>query len=443
MERLVVRALMWGAWLSMGQLIWAVEPGTDELLEAHRFAAAKFQGVEGLRRPTAGLRVLTTDPPFSFKYDGSSSSEFLKTWERHCQTQEMDALRTQYTLQLTDPRTGLLVRCVAVEYHDFPTVEWTVYLKNTGSSDTPILEDVQAIDLRLERDAEGEFTLHEHTGDNCSPDSYRPHEFPLYPGTQQAVASPTGRPTTGALPYFNLEWPGAGVIVVVGWPGQWQAKFARDAGHGVVVTAGQELTRFKLHPGEEVRTPLMVLQFWRGDRIRAQNIWRRWMLAHNSPRPAGKSQPPILAACSMAYFQDGAGYNEGGERQFIDGFLHAGVNLDHWWIDAGWFEGGDVSWWDSVGNWEPDRERFPRGLKAVSDHAHARGLKMIVWFEPERVAAGTWLAENHPQWIHGGSKGGLLNLGCRKPAPGSQIISINFSVSSKSTSTGRTSISSR
>ena len=103
--------------------------------------------------------------------------------------------RMQYTLQLTDPRSGLLVRCVAVEYHDFPTVEWTVYLKNTGSSDTPILEDVQAIDLRLERDAEGEFTLHEHTGDNCSPDSYRPHEFPLYPGTQQAVASPTGRPT--------------------------------------------------------------------------------------------------------------------------------------------------------------------------------------------------------------------------------------------------------
>ena len=98
----------------------------------------------------------------------------------------------------------------------------------------------------------------------------------------------------------------------------------------------------------------------------------------------------------MAYFQDGAGYNESGERQFIDGFLHAGVNLDHWWIDAGWFEGGDVSWWDSVGNWEPDRERFPRGLKAVSDHVHARGLKMIVWFEPERVAAGTWLAENHP-----------------------------------------------
>ena len=38
-------------------------------------------------------------------------------------------------------------------------------------------------------------------------------------------------------------------------------------------------------------------------------------------------------------------------------------------------------------------------------------MKTIVWFEPERVAAGTWLAENHPEWILGGKNGGLLNLG--------------------------------
>jgi alpha-galactosidase len=35
----------------------------------------------------------------------------------------------------------------------------------------------------------------------------------------------------------------------------------------------------------------------------------------------------------------------------------------------------------------------------------------LLWFEPERVAAGTWLAENHPEWILGGKNGGLLNFG--------------------------------
>ena len=42
------------------------------------------------------------------------------------------------------------LRCVAIEYHDFPTVEWTVYFKNTGSNDTPILENIQAFDAQLD-----------------------------------------------------------------------------------------------------------------------------------------------------------------------------------------------------------------------------------------------------------------------------------------------------
>ena len=40
-----------------------------------------------------------------------------------------------------------------------------------------------------------------------------------------------------------------------------------------------------------------------------------------------------------------------------------------------------------------------RGLRPISDHAHAKGVKILVWFEPERVTAGTWIAENHPDSI--------------------------------------------
>ena len=67
--------------------------------------------------------------------------------------------------------------------------------------------------------------------------------------------------------------------------------------------------------------------------------------------------------------------------------------------------------WPKVGTWEPDPGRFPRGLKAVSDKVHGLGWKLVTWFEPERVHAGTWLAENHPEWVHGGKGGGLLDLG--------------------------------
>src|SRR4051812_18122542 len=116
------------------------------------------------------------------------------------------------------------------------------------------------------------------------------------------------------LPYFNLARGGGGLIVAGGgaggwgggggggggggWPGHWMAEIARDEAGGVRVVAGQEFARFRLHAGEAVRTPLVVLQAWSGTRVRAQNVWRRWMIAHNLPRPGGRVPRPRMFANS-------------------------------------------------------------------------------------------------------------------------------------------------
>ncbi|MBN2129998.1 MAG: alpha-galactosidase, partial [Sedimentisphaerales bacterium] len=170
----------------------------------------------------------------------------------------------------------------------------------------------------------------------------------------------------------------------------------------------QELTHFKLHPGEEVRTPLVVLQFYRGDWIPAQNVWRRWMWAHNLPRPGGKMLVPQMAACSSHQYGEMIHANEENQKMFIDGYLERGLKLDYWWMDAGWY--WNKHGWPHVGTWEVDTNRFPNGLRAICDYAHARGVRTIVWFEPERVAADTWLSNHRSHWVHGGSAGGLLKL---------------------------------
>ena len=40
-------------------------------------------------------------------------------------------------------------------------------------------------------------------------------------------------------------------------------------------------------------------------------------------------------------------------------------------------------------------------------------MKFLLWFEPERVSPGTYLAKEHPEWVisPGGDGGGLFNIG--------------------------------
>ena len=181
--------------------------------------------------PMTGLELgpYTTDPPFSFNYGDRSSAELLKSWKVERASRKLDDRRTERTLSYTDPESGLVVRCVAVEYHDFPTVEWTLYLKNAGEADTPIVQDVEALDVSFKRGPACEFELHHHRGDSCTPESYEPLTAPLEPEAQMRFAPAGGRPTNGAWPYYNVQWGGQGVIAAIGWPGQWAATWiSRD-----------------------------------------------------------------------------------------------------------------------------------------------------------------------------------------------------------------------
>ena len=354
-------------------------------------------------------------PPFSFKYDGKPSSEFLKDWKVARSDKGIDENRTAHIVTYTDSETGLEVRWEGIEHAEYKTIEWTVYLKNTGTENTPIISDIQALDVQLQRSTDCEFALHYNRGDSCDAGSFEPLVEELGAGEAFQSAPSGGRPTNAAFPYFNLRAGSEGVIVVVGWPGQWAAKFARDDDRSIHIVAGQELTRFTLYPSEEVRTPLIVLQFSEeANWIDAQNRWRQWMIKHNIPRPGGKALPlPMFNACSSHQFAEMTKANEESQIAFIDSYLDKGLKLDYWWMDAGWYVGAAENNWTWTGTWEVDRRphRFPNGLRAVSDHAHGKGVKVIVWFEPERVAGGTWLAAEHPEWVLGGTDGGLLNLG--------------------------------
>lgn len=69
------------------------------------------------------------------------------------------------------------------------------------------------------------------------------------------------------------------------------------------------------------------------------------------------------------------------EREFplIDAASKAGC--EYFVIDAGWY--ADGSWWDSVGEWQESRLRFPRGLREVTDYIRERCMVPGAWLELE------------------------------------------------------------
>jgi alpha-galactosidase len=172
----------------------AVTPMAAEMAQSRGWMAARFEDVPEAK---------SVAPFFSFTYDGRPSAELLKTWELNRSSQKLDDQRTQHTLTYTDPKTKLVLRCVGVEYRDYPTVEWTLYFKNAGERDTPILENIQALELRLNRDKnKGEFVLHHNVGSLTKPSDYAPIDTPLTPGTKLHIGAVGGRPLNTDMPYF-------------------------------------------------------------------------------------------------------------------------------------------------------------------------------------------------------------------------------------------------
>lgn len=355
-------------------------------------------------QPSAPL--LGPAAPFSFTYGGTPSSELLNVWPRTVETKDLKD-RTEHRVTWSDPKTALAVTAVVGVFKRYPAVEWVLYFENRGQADTPILADIQALDAQLATGAAADKTVvHQLRGDDCSEGSFRPFETALAAGGSLRIAPVGGRSSNGAFPFFNVECGGQGIVTAIGWSGQWAATFDRPQAGPTHLKAGMEKTHLRLHAGERIRSPRILLMAWTGDRLAAHNRFRRLMLFHYVPQQNGKpAAMPVFWQGYDRYRTHPKWGNEAGQIHAAE--VARQVGCDVLWLDAAWFPGDFPN---GVGNWTCKPVEFPNGLKPVSDACHRLGLKFIVWFEPERVAAGSQIAREHPEFVFGGEKGGLFKL---------------------------------
>jgi len=349
-----------------------------------------------LRGPTQPATPL----PFSFIYGDQPSAELLPGWTRAVEEEGL-AHRVSYM----DPETGLRVTNIVRRLEDFPAVDWVLEFANEGDHDSRLLEQVLPLDLAIHMPPGELVQLHYARGSSCEITDFLPLETPLKPGDGVALAPVGGRSSNGTLPFFNLDWGTGGALVGIGWSGQWAASIAREEPGRLRLKAGQETLRLRLHPGERIRTPRILLLLWQGsDRLRGHHLLKRLLLAHYCPRIGGElAIPPVAHPTSASILASGKAANEENQLEMLR--AAADVGCEMFWLDAYWFPHGFPG---GVGTWIPRPADFPRGLRPLSEAAHKAGMKFILWFEPERVARGSQIATEHPEYCLEAGAGDLL-----------------------------------
>lgn len=64
------------------------------------------------------------------------------------------------------------------------------------------------------------------------------------------------------------------------------------------------------------------------------------------------------------------------------------TGAEYFVIDCGWYS-EDSGWWETVGEWEPSKTRFPSGLQATMRKIKAAGMTPGLWIEPEVIGVSS------------------------------------------------------
>jgi alpha-galactosidase len=353
--------------------------------------------------------------PFSFVYGGRDSAEFIANWKAKV-TDKKRAGGLQRTLTLSDPETGLEVTAEVTAFADTPGVHWTLFFTNRGKEDTPVIEQVRALDVAVKTSAEKVVTLHRMHGTTSmwrfTYKDFMPYSDEVPADKPLEFGVTTGWPSQDGNPFFTLDWGDGGVVTAVGWTGHWGGSVAKSES-GVRLEAGMRTIHLKLRPGESIRSPRIMQVRWSGgDQYKGYNLFRQTMLKHVLPKVKGKLVvPPFASACV-----ESNATNEAIERGYVEAFKGTGIEV--YWMDAWWMR-GDPSYPNGMGNYGfpitrvPDPIRFPNGLKPIGDLAHKAGFKFLLWISPETVWPGSYLSSEHPEWVlrKRAEDGGSLNLG--------------------------------
>jgi len=338
--------------------------------------------------------ALPSSPLFAIEADGARIDAHTPGLAvERADLREGEPGRRELTVALRHAETGLAIEFHVAQYAETALVETWLAVRNDGAAPRRITRlDSLALDL-----PPGAYERLSFTGSWGL--EFEPQRVPL--AEPAVLESRAGRSSLGHLPWFALARDGESLFAgAVAWSGNWAVRLEPRAS-GVALSGGLHDWAFvaELAPGAEIVAPPFVAALAPGqglDAVATQfaRVGRRHWYPHN---PLADRLP---VEWNHWWSYEDKDLDEAVFRRNVDAAAELGVEVCT--LDAGWFGPSDPAthWYEQRGDWDMvNTERFPSGLRALSDYVHARGMAFGLWCEIEAIGKGARLAAERPELV--------------------------------------------
>jgi len=277
-------------------------------------------------------------------------------------------------------------------HEEYDLIERWVTLENLG--DEPI---------QVERAFSAKWTL--PPGDDYSlthlygqhNDEFNMQREPLTPGLK-VIDSRRIITSHRAAPWFAIErnanedqgevWFGT-----LAWSGNFKitAEVTEFASTRIMIGLNDWDFAWKLMPGQPLVTPSSISGYTQNGFGAASRIFHDYV--RDQLIPHGKVMHKILYNSWEATLFD---VDETSQSKLAE--IAADMGMELFVMDDGWFQGRNLDN-TGLGDWFPDKVKFPNGLGGLIKKVNDLGMEFGLWVEPEMTNPNSDLYRAHPDWI--------------------------------------------
>ena len=179
----------------------------------------------------------------------------------------------------------------------------------------------------------------------------------------------------------------------LGWSGNHVLAVDRLDDGRLLVHAGElfEPGEIILVPGDSYASPVAYMsRHWNMNRL--TDAFHEEVRSRIIRYPSETRRPVTLNTWEGNYFDHRM------ESLTAQADAAADLGIERFVLDDGWFGKRDDDT-TSLGDWQTDARKYPRGLKPLIDHVVSSGMEFGIWFEPEMVNPESELYRAHPDWV--------------------------------------------